>query len=54
MGDSDSAAEPVAFSQRSAEDALRRKLVAKYGQKTNEPKGRRVDDLLTSLNNMNH
>lgn len=54
MGDSDSAAEPVAFSPRSAEDALRRKLVAKYGTKTNEPKGRRVDDLLTSLNKMNH
>lgn len=54
MGDSDSAAEPVAFSPRSAEDALRRKLVAKYGKKTNEPKGRRVDDLLTSLNTMNH
>lgn len=54
MGDSDSVAEPVAFSPRSAEDALRRKLVAKYGKKTNETKGRRVDDLLTSLNTMNH
>lgn len=53
LGDTDGAAEAVAFSSRSAEDALRKKLVAKYCEQKPKNTGRSVDELLTRLNNMN-
>ncbi len=41
-----------AFSGHSAENALRRKLVAKFGAKPTENTGRRVDGLLERLNSI--
>lgn len=54
LGDEGSAAEAAAFSAHSAENALRRKLVAKYGGEKKKPTGRSVNDLLAQLNERKH
>jgi ATP-dependent Clp protease protease subunit len=56
LGGTENAAAATAFSAHTAEDALRRKLAAKYsGEKPQtEPTGRRVSDLMERLNLMKH